>query len=443
MELAQELKFQAEIIKLKKITNQIKELGFDTTKIEIIIKKIEKDLNISLDKISQSYDEMNSIDNLLKSDFLANQYIDALKSIQTLELKLINEYNTYSEINGNLLLIESKLKNITNAELPEIIDLMIITLKKLKSSTINYKDEKHFVESSYKLTYKLIKLELIYFNKSNLLDSVLTNETDTNYTEKYLLEEIDSLDSKKDKYKPIFTRIKQLKSKGLESTYLDFELLNLLKFEGNEKMLSNIKEDLFELSSKKESKQEEINKLVKKDDNLNAKRNGIKKHQNKQLKKLLRYIASLTGWATINLSLILSIGIVNKQFSTSYSSSSYRTEYTEDNSHQQSPLYVVTVSLLGAFLVAGVSGLISSIIENIGEIKKSLSKISKDKKEFKEIQEELLEQERILATLTEEYEILENELEVMFSQLPIYLQEEMIDLLEEEKISKPIIKVKK
>ena len=139
----------------------------------------------------------------------------------------------------------------------------------------------------------------------------------------------------------------------------------------------------------------------------------------------------------------MSIGIVNKQFSTSYSSSSYITEYTEDNSHQQSPLYVVTVSLLGAFLVAGVSGLISSIIENIGEIKKSLSKISKDKKEFKEIQEELLEQERILATLTEEYEILENELEVMFSQLPIYLQEELADLIKEEKISKPIIKVKK
>ena len=296
------LQLQAEIIKVNKIIFQIKELGFDTTKFERIINKLIQEVEESSNKINEDYNAQESINNFLKEDFIVTYCEEALKTILLLEEKLIEEYQTYSEIQGILQAIDSNIDQLEQQPLKTMIDSMITVLEKLKhSSTIHYNDEKELVEKTYQLTYQLIKLELLQQPSSQLLEHVLKSEIDTQFTEKYLWEELDQLDITKEENKVIIRKVKELKKKGFNTNLLDLELLQLLKYADNPEFIETKKNEIIISYQQLEDSQTQYEKLAKKHKNLVKKANdiaGAKKIAKKQIIKYTSYIAcvaSLSG----------------------------------------------------------------------------------------------------------------------------------------------------
>lgn len=323
------LKFEAQLLKIKKIISQVKELGIDTTKFELIVKKIEEEIKDPINEICNNYNARESIDNIFKSDFIASHYRETLKNLLNLEEKLIEEYNTYAEINGNLLLIESKLEKINEIELIDLLKIIEQTLRKLKtSSTINFEDEKILVEKAYQLTYQLIKLELLHLGSNTLLDSVLMDEIDTYYTEKYLLKEVSSLDASLESSKLILARVNQLKSKGLKSNYLDLELLNLLVSVSYPELIQTKKEFIITTYRSLEQK---YNKIVKLFNEKVKKENTIalsKKEQQKVTKKILKYTSFLLGSLSMLVGTFVGVSKIVKK--SSYDTAYYTIEQTYD-----------------------------------------------------------------------------------------------------------------
>jgi len=296
------LQLQAEIIKVNKVISQIKELGFDTNKIERIINKLIQEVEEASNKINEDYNAQNSINNFLKEDFFVTYCEDAIKNLIILEEKLIEEYQTYSEIQGVLEAIDSNIEQYNQQYLSTMLDSMITVLEKLKnSSTIHYNDEKELVEKAYQLTYKLIKLELLQQPSSRLLEHVLRNEIDIQFTEKYLLEELNQLDITEEENKIIIGKVKELKKSGLSTNLLDLELLQLLKYANNKDFIETKKNEIITSYQQLEDNQTQYDKLEKKYKNLVKKANDIsiaKKRAKQQIIKYASYItfiASLSG----------------------------------------------------------------------------------------------------------------------------------------------------
>ena len=109
-----------------------------------------------------------------------------------------------------------------------VIDCRSILSLLKSSSNIDYSFEKDITEKIYQLTYKIIKLELIYSNSAGLLYA-LKNPTDQNYITELIKEDIKLLDENHPDTKLVKEKVNKLKENGLNNMFLlDKNLIILL-----------------------------------------------------------------------------------------------------------------------------------------------------------------------------------------------------------------------
>lgn len=211
------LEYKNKIIQIKKQLSRIQELGIDTNKYEEI-------LNSILSSIENDLDESNRKE-IFKEAFVNKSYVDGISKLNNL-MFLLEEYNTYYKAFNTSIYIDLSLEEELGPEkINKFVSEIQSTLKSLKASNhLHFKDEKMVLEKVYDVTYKLIKRELITNGKSNLLETIKLNEIDSSFIEELITKDIKS----SNKTQELNSKLHELKSKGLESSLLNEELILLL-----------------------------------------------------------------------------------------------------------------------------------------------------------------------------------------------------------------------
>ena len=216
--------YKSELYKVNKILNKLKEIGLDTTNYENAVYNIE-------DKCctSNKEDLEKSFDTPFVVDYLEANYSKAINNLKIIE-KELSKYEVYMKVSSFTSLLKNIIEsnNITSKELEELSPQLISILNSLKkSNTLDYSAEGNIVDSIYEVTYYLLKEE-IKLNKKSLFDSLIKDEVHTMYLDKEISKELNKLDKNDPKNNEIFNRKNTLDLNGINSHYLDYELLSLL-----------------------------------------------------------------------------------------------------------------------------------------------------------------------------------------------------------------------
>lgn len=216
--------YKSELYKVNKILNKLKEIGLDTTNYENAICNIEDKC-----RTSNKEDLEKSFDTPFVVDYLEANYSKAINSLKIIEKELA-KYEVYMKVSSFTSLLKNIIEsnNITSKELEELSPQLISILNSLKkSNTLDYSTEGNIVDSIYEVTYYLLKEE-IKLNKKSLFDSLIKDEVHTMYLDKEISKELNKLDKNDPKNNEIFNRKNILDLNGINSHYLDYELLSLL-----------------------------------------------------------------------------------------------------------------------------------------------------------------------------------------------------------------------
>lgn len=216
--------YQSELYKAKKIISKLNNIGLNTTNYENTVYDIEE-----VCRNNNKEDLRKGLDSPFIVDYLEANYSKAINSLKVMQ-KELSKYEIYIKANSFTTLLKSIIKNnkITSKQLDEITPKLISILNELKkSNTLDYSTEKDIVESIYKITYYLLKEEIKHGRK-NLYNALITDEIHTIYLDKEISNELEQLDKKDSKNNDIFNRKNILDLNGINSHYLDYELLSLL-----------------------------------------------------------------------------------------------------------------------------------------------------------------------------------------------------------------------
>lgn len=216
--------YQSELYKTKKIISKLNNTGLNTTNYENTVYDIEE-----VCRNNNKEDLRKGLDSPFMVDYLEANYSKAINSLKVMQ-KELSKYEIYIKANSFTTLLKSIIKNnkITSKQLDEITPKLISILNELKkSNTLDYSTEKDIVESIYKITYYLLKEE-IKRGRKNLYNALITDEIHTIYLDKEISNELEQLDKKDSKNNDIFNRKNILDLNGINSHYLDYELLSLL-----------------------------------------------------------------------------------------------------------------------------------------------------------------------------------------------------------------------
>lgn len=216
--------YQSELYKTKKIISKLNNIGLNTTNYENAVYDIEEAC-----RNNNKEDLRKGLDSPFMVDYLEANYSKAINSLKVMQ-KELSKYEIYIKANSFTTLLKSIIKNnkITSKQLDEITPKLISILNELKkSNTLDYSTEKDIVESIYKITYYLLKEEIKHGRK-NLYNALITDEIHTIYLDKEISNELEQLDKKDSKNNDIFNRKNILDLNGINSHYLDYELLSLL-----------------------------------------------------------------------------------------------------------------------------------------------------------------------------------------------------------------------
>lgn len=216
--------YQSELYKTKKIISKLNNIGLNTTNYENTVYDIEE-----VCRNNNKEDLRKGLDSPFMVDYLEANYSKAINSLKVMQ-KELSKYEIYIKANSFTTLLKSIIKNnkITSKQLDEITPKLISILNELKkSNTLDYSTEKDIVESIYKITYYLLKEEIKHGRK-NLYNALITDEIHTIYLDKEISNELEQLDKKDSKNNDIFNKKNILDLNGINSHYLDYELLSLL-----------------------------------------------------------------------------------------------------------------------------------------------------------------------------------------------------------------------
>lgn len=216
--------------------------------VENIIKKTE----ISIENNYKLFNNANQTLDLDEAN--AKIYCQASKEIDNLNQQIIKEYDIYYKITMKYNKLLSLVDDVTEDNICDIVTDCRSILELLKSSSnIDYSFEKDITEKIYQLTYRIIKLELIYSNSAGLLYA-LKNPTDQNYITELIKEDINLLDENNPDTKLVKEKVDKLKENGLNNMFLlDKNLIVLLAIL-TDKNLSHKVKDQFLNSLKRYTK---------------------------------------------------------------------------------------------------------------------------------------------------------------------------------------------
>lgn len=301
----QQINYRKEQQEIKKYLLLIQELGKDTSRIELALTKINEELEEELNQVYQDMNDEKLMENPLIGGRIEWCYLNAIEKLSKIKKLIINEYNTDITINSSINELEISIKTLTKKNLKKTIELLSNTINLISSISNDTIIDKSLLDKFYGLTYQLIKLELIYTNNSTLLDTILKSEVSITNVEKYLLEEIHSLDLTKAENEPIRKRYNELKTMTLDNNFLDYELLNLLKFHHNEKYLLNLAEELLNKNTSLEQYQNEMTRKAERKQQLEKALDETKQKKKSATRRMLKYSRNTALALTACISLVI------------------------------------------------------------------------------------------------------------------------------------------
>lgn len=216
--------------KLKEIKDNLQKLEDIKISIPTFKKAVENIIKETEISIENNYKLFNNADQTLDLDEAnAKVYSQANKEIDKLNQQIIKEYDIYYKITMKYNKLLSLVDDVTEDNICDIVIDCRSILSLLKSSSnMDYSFEKDITEKIYQLTYRIIKLELIYSNSAGLLYA-LKNPTDQNYITELIKEDINLLDKNHPDTKLVKEKVNKLKENGLNNMFLlDKNLIILL-----------------------------------------------------------------------------------------------------------------------------------------------------------------------------------------------------------------------
>lgn len=222
--------YQSELYRTKKIISKLNDIGLATGNYE--------DAAYDIEEVCRNSNKENlkkGIEAPFLIDYLESNYSKAINSLKMLQSEL-SKYEVYIRINSFTNLLKDIIKNnkITSERLEEIVPQLIDILNELKkNNTLIYSDEQNIVEDIYKIVYYLLKEE-VKLRRSKLYDALVNDEVHSMYLDREISMELKLLDRNDPKNNDIFNRKNILDLNGIDSHYLDYELLSLMVSTTNE-----------------------------------------------------------------------------------------------------------------------------------------------------------------------------------------------------------------
>ena len=307
--------FLDEVLKTKQLLLKIQKLGVDTSHLEKRIQNISDNIEKEIGKKFEQYE--SNLNTFLKDGELNNIYNKGIKLLQDIQTYIIEEYNTYSKIEGYYELLETNIKECNSKALASNIENMLKLIKEINTSIpINHRSEQDLIEKIYKLAYQLIKKEFSITGTSKILHDLKKYNFPLSYLENCIIQEINSLDKNNYQNKPILNRVHEIESKGLESSYLDETLIQLLSLPRDKEAYQETKEHLISIEKNSLDTDNELCELKQKRNSIWNDLKNLKDNTLSSLKELLLPASILTIYTTsyigLGIGLILGVNRISK-----------------------------------------------------------------------------------------------------------------------------------
>ena len=269
--------YNGKLLSVKDDLEQLRELSFDTTKIEKAISQIEEDVEKNVSENYLLFDKADSKTFLHES--VGSVYTKATEKLVRLSDIINEEYQAYYIINAKYV----ELKKIVNAanknNIEDIIQKGLELLDSIKySSTMDYNMEKSLVENIYELIYTILKLELVYGKDDMLLEKISSDETDCSYLVKLVKENIERISKEERSYIDDITA--KLAVNGLDdSDYLNKELLTAIVIAEDDSISQKIDNKFMEEYNNYQNKNKKYSLVLSQNENLITENQKCKKEK--------------------------------------------------------------------------------------------------------------------------------------------------------------------
>lgn len=212
------------------LTN-IEKIGFDTTE----YKKALNDINTSITRNIKNV----SGEGYAKRAAYTTDYDAGIGKLTSLK-NYLDRYNCYFIAFNASKWLEMKLKedNISQEQLEGYVSEMIRIIKGIvNSDTMDYDDEKHIVDSVYKVAYELIKMEIILAGESQLFLYIKNEEANIAYFDELIGKDIAKVDLNVEKNYRLKEIMYDKYRKGINSTLFDIDIIRQLLINDNKLQL--------------------------------------------------------------------------------------------------------------------------------------------------------------------------------------------------------------
>lgn len=258
----QAIEFKALAHKIEIMIENVSSLGVDTDvykqNFREIVKGVEHSTAHSANRPAQAQ-EM----------FLIQDYSTGLSKLKKLEWELLRFDIYFQAINFAKYLDSQLNKDMEESVLQTFAEELIQILRALKrSSTLYYDEEKSTVEKLYETTYQMIKLELIKTGSSTIYDYCKNEDIDPYFLDRCIRRDIEKLDLQDEKYAKLKERKLFLESKGMNSNFLDLELIKIiLSYDDKDvfciKIIENLNQIIAEINDNCDEFEKEYNNYFK------------------------------------------------------------------------------------------------------------------------------------------------------------------------------------
>lgn len=233
----------------------IKEIGFDVSEYETVLKTIQHDVS---DNVKVNY---------FKGFARANYEMDYSNGIAELNklIARLDKYDVYFKVLNSCEWLNTRLQDshISDQQLKEYVSEIAYNLKQIvKSDTMDYDNEKHIVEMVYMTAYNLIKLELMKTGNSQLYAYIKKEEINLSYFNLIIKKELSKLDLRDEKNTFLREKLFEVRKNGINSNYFDLDIIRGLLINDNNLFKDTINENMNNIVKNIEENTKKIKELV-------------------------------------------------------------------------------------------------------------------------------------------------------------------------------------
>lgn len=281
------IEFEAEILKVNNILENIASLGIDVSADIKLVEEIKKEINEEVKKTDTLYS--SNVGTMKESSF-EFIYLKGISKLQELEQNL-KVHDVYFMGKGIAESLEMTLTNefLSGELIASMADAIIVALDKINASdTRSFSSEEKIVNKLYELAYKICLIEIRLNKTSKVLNWAKRNNSV--YFNNLVRDKIDAMDILSDKTQSILLNI--YSNEGLDSNYLNEELIKSLARE-NVKVDANDLEDILKALKQILKEINDYNQeIINKGNKLNNSKDRFEVEQNSYRKSIFRGILS-------------------------------------------------------------------------------------------------------------------------------------------------------